>query len=245
MAKKRINVQVADKGFWFSFLFYVFFMMSVIPIFLVIIASLMTNHYSSMLIPIVFATILFFDFKSKNLFRLCRNLTVLNLTLWFLFGFFSLLQQIAQELPSFLTYIILVPYAIISSFMVFYLLSRADRDPKKVIKGGIAVSTMIALISAVNGAIISALKTMTEQAEQIIQSNSTTMLVEKVTPSFHNPHLAFLLVFILFNIPFVRYYWKMSKKRNLLWYYIIPVILYVLLTGLWIVFKEAVMKAFV
>ena len=222
-----------DKGPVFSFVFFFFFMMSALPIPLLFFLSLAANQLFGAALAVTFATILIADFRQRDLFRVCRDLAVLNLTLWLLLGFFSLIEGFATALPGILSYLLLAPYALISGFLVFYLLSRADKKPLRVLKGGVAVSTMIAVISAINGAIMHLMRLASQEAEQLIPSNGLVPMVVNTIPRFTNPHLSFLLVLALFNLPFIFYYLRKSSTRNGLWWYLVPIITYALFAGAW------------
>lgn len=231
--KKRIFAQVMDKGSGFSFVFFLFFMMSFLPIIMLFFASLYQKNLPGIALALVFGAVLVKDMKQRKLFELCRDMAVLNLTLWFLLGFFTLIQGLTTGLPGILAYLLLVPYALISGYLVFFLLSRADRNREKVLRGGLAVSTMMAIISAINGAIMHALRAVSTQVEQLVLTNGTTPMVAQAIPRFQDPHLSFLLVLVLFNIPFVVYYLAKGNKHRGLWWYLLPVGVYALLTGVW------------
>lgn len=238
LMNKRIFVQVMERGPWFSFVFFMFFMMSFLPIIMLFFASLYQKNLLGIVLALVLGAVLARNMKRRKLYEFCRDMALLNLTLWFLLGFFSLIEGIVATLPGILAYILLIPYALISGYLNFYLLSRANKKREKVLYAGIAVSTMIAIISAISGAIMHVLRVASEQSKQIISSNGNTPMITKIIPEFQNPHLSFILVLILFNIPFIVYYFKKGKTKpyRLLWY-LIPICAYILLVVLWNLFK--------
>lgn len=233
MMARRVFLQALEKGAGFSFVFFLFFMMTSIPIVLLLIGSLTKGNLPGLALALVFAAVIAKDLYRRRLFETCRDMAVLNLTLWFLLGFFSLVQGLNADLPSYLSYLLLAPYAILSGFLVHYLLSRAESDHRRVLLGGVIVSTMIAVISAINGAIISAMHDVTAQTQQLVDANGATAFLPDVVPSFSNPHLSFLLVLILFNIPFINRYVRKSDEKRGLWWYLLPLAVYAVLMLTW------------
>ncbi|MBD3209492.1 hypothetical protein GF367_03665 [Candidatus Woesearchaeota archaeon] len=234
MARKRKSVfgQAMDRGPGFSFVFFLFFMMSFLPLALLFVLSLFSYNLPGLALALVMGAVLVRDVRLRRLFSLCRDMAVLNMTLWFLLGFFSLMQTLFTAWSGALTYVLLAPYAVISGYLVYYLLSRSERDEKRVFRGGIAVSTMIAVISAINGAIGNAMNILRERVIDAAESGVVEGVAGALSPSTHNPHLAFLLVLVIFNIPFARQYLKKRHRRGLL-LYVIPLMAYALLAGIW------------
>lgn len=235
-AKKSIFTQVMDNGGLYSFFFFLFFMMSAVPIVLFFFFSLVSGNLPGIVLAMVFAAILVRDFLQKNLFHTVRDMTILNMTMWFLLGFFTFIQQLFAGLQSIFVYILLTPYAIISGYLVFYLLSKTSESKETIVKGAVAISTMMAVVSAVNGAILAAFRIMSETitSSQLAESTGIYAIVERFSWQGHNPHIAFLVLLLVFNIPFVSYYLKNTKKnRRALYWYAVPVLTYVLLQGAW------------
>ena len=230
--------QTLEKGSLFSFVFYLFFMMSFLPLILLFVISVIKGNLPGITLALLFGGILVRDIKLRNLHHLCRDMAVLNLTLWFLLGFFSLIIGFVQTLPGVFGYIFLAPYAIISGYFVFYLLKRSSKEPWDVLTGGVTVSTMIAVVSAINGAISSALAHL----PAYLAAHGIEVIFTFSMGSF-NQHVAFAGLLVLFNVPFVRYYWKQAKTKRGFLLYVIPVATYFLLSGLWALVKGGIINA--
>ncbi len=184
----------------------------------------------------LFVAILIRDFRQRNLFHMVRDMTILNMTMWFLLGFFTFIQQLFVHLQSIFVYILLAPYAIISGYLVFYLLSNTGENKETIVRGAVAISTMIAVVSAVNGAILTAFRIMSQTvaSSNLGELTGIYVLVERFSWQGHNPHLAFLILLVIFNIPFFTYYIRASKKPyTALYWYAVPILTYVLLQGAW------------
>ncbi|MBW2982793.1 hypothetical protein KY327_00655 [Candidatus Woesearchaeota archaeon] len=231
--RKSVFGKVMDKGAVFSFLFFLFLMMSALPILALLVVSLGRGNLPGIVLALVFAGILVKDVKVGDLFVLCRDLAVLNLTLWFLLGFFSVVQAFMEGASGFLTYALLAPYAIISGLLIFYFLHKADGDRRKVVLGGVAVSTMMAVISAINGAVLEAVRSLSEE----VAETTGVGVVTALNPLDYSPFLAFLLLLVVFNVPFVIYYLKGRRRRDL-WWYALPVGVYLVLFGVWSFLKD-------
>jgi len=240
--KESVFKQVMARGSLYSFLFFLFFMMSAIPIFLFFFVSLFSTNLPGIALALVFAAIIIRDFRQKNLFNTVRDITILNMTMWFLLGFFTFIQQLFASLQSIFVYVLLAPYAIVSGYLVFYLLSKTDEKQKTIIKGAVAVSTMIAVVSAINGAILAAFRSMSETLanSDIGELTGIYKIVERFSWEGHNPHIAFLVLLIVFNIPFVWSFVKRAKKndRAVLYWYLLPLAAYALLQGAWQIIKS-------
>lgn len=234
--KKGVFGRVLDKGAGFSFLFFLFLMMSALPILALFVVSLGRGNLPGIALALMFAGVLVKDVKVGDLFILCRDLAVLNLTLWFLLGFFSVVQAFMEGASGVLTYALLAPYAVISGLLVFFLLHKADGDRRRVLLGGVAVSTMMAAISAINGAVLEAVRSLSEEVAETTGAGVVTAL----NPSGYSPFLAFVLLLVVFNVPFVLYYLKGRRRRDL-WWYVLPVVTYAVLFGLWTLFQDALL----
>lgn len=233
VSSKSVFAQALERGGFFSFLFFLFFMMCVLPIFLLFVVALIRWHLWALLISLLLIGILVYDFRRRDLFVMSRDMVILNMTLWFLLGFFAFIRQLFVGAPVFLTYALLVPYALVSGGFVFYLLSKAQPfDHVRILRGGVAISVIIALISAVNGAIIDALVTFSEQVKQMPLVDQASAALPTISLEMFNPHVAFLLVLVIFNIPFLFFYWKGDRRKDL-WLYAVPVAVYVMLSLTW------------
>ena len=233
MARRSVFGKVMDKGAGFSFLFFLFFMMSTLPILALFVVSLARFNLPGIALALVFGGILVRDMLQEDLFVLCRDMAVLNLTLWFRLGVFNVFQQqFMTGASGLLAYVLLAPYAIISGLLVFYLLRKADGTRKRVLSGGVAVSTMIAVIMAVSGGILDALRTLSETVAETTGSG----WLSSVNPSAYHPFIGFLVLLVVFNAPFLHYYLK-GRRRWDLWWYALPVGIYFLLFGAWSILK--------
>ncbi|MBN1275784.1 hypothetical protein JXA12_05870 [Candidatus Woesearchaeota archaeon] len=246
MAEESVFRQAAAKGAVFSFVFYLFLMMSALPIIMLFFGSFVTWNPAGLILPLLFGAILARDIKTKNLFRTCRDMAVLNLTMWFLLGLFPLLQSFMAGASGMGFYLLLLPYGIISGYLVYYLLSRADgKRPRRVLWGGVAVSTMMAAISAINGAVTSAINELNERLVGLVATGGEagSPFISSFGSISLNPHLSFLIVLVLFNVPFIRYYWKRGKGKQLFLAYLIPIAVYLALTGIWFAVKDLLLGA--
>lgn len=226
-----------NKGPLFSFLWSFFFMMSVVPLFLFFLVSFIKGNLPGIVLALLFGAIIFEQGRQRQLFPLTKTIVLLNLTLWFLLGLFTLIETISSQLRGLFSYLLLTPYALISGFCIFYLFSHATDDQESVLKGAVSVSLMIAIISAINGAIVHALAFIKHHAFELSFPHSDLNL-----PSLKSIHLSFLLVFILFNFPFVKYYLSRGKRKALLLHYLFPLLTYTLLVILGNLFKQLLLR---
>ena len=238
MVKKNVFLQAMDNGPAYSFWFFAYFMMTTLPIVMLFFYSLFSNNLPGVALAMVFGAILVRQMKLKRLFALCRDMAILNLTLWFLLGFFTFVQSLSSS-SAFVTYLLLTPYALLSGYLTYFLLSRANHDSKEVLHAGVMISTMIAVVSAINGAILSAMMLMREHIASLqVEVGSVINFFSVQT---HNPHLAFLLVLVMFNVAFVRNYFRKSKFKKHLLFYLIPLGMYFFLQLIWQVFVSLVL----
>lgn len=241
---KSVFGQALDKGGWFSFVFYLFVMMSFLPLFLLFSISLIKTNLPGIALSLVFGAILARDIKHKNLFATCRDMAVLNLTLWFLLGFFSIITGFINALHGWAGYLFIIPYAIISGYFVFFLLKGSSKKPWDVLTGAVAVSTMIAIVSAINGAIMNAFTMLSARIAEL-ESEVGVAVISRFDIGSFNQHVAFLSILVFFNIPFVLYYWKKTKNKKGFLLYLIPLAVYVLMVIIWEVVKEGLLQAVV
>ena len=235
MTARKILTQVSGKGSLFNFLFFLFLMMAAVPILFLFFSSLFTMNLPGIVLALVLGAILVNDFKKKDLFILSRDIIILNTTLWFLLGLLSIVKQLFPTMPAFVTYLLLIPYAALSGFMAFTLLKKAEphNNRKRLLRAAVAISSIIAVVSAINGALLSTLELFTTT----LQDKVSISLLDTIVLSLHNPHIAFLIVLVLFNLPFLKHYLQGKNRRQLL-LYLFPVGVYLILTGLWAVFKH-------
>lgn len=242
MVVKSIFAQVMRRGELYSFVFFMFFIMSVVPLAVLFFTSVGSYNPAGIALVFVLGGILYHDFHNRRLFSLCRDMVLLNVTLWFLLGFFSFIQQFSRG-GGFLTYVFLIPYAVVSGFAVFYLFKGAERKKEVVLKGAVAVSSMIAVVSAINGALLDATRFLFDHL-QALEQKGVVQLLLRLNEHTHNPHIAFAVVFVLFNIPFVRFYLKGHRRGDLCLYFF-PVGVYVVLAGLWWFVRDLLLQSLV
>lgn len=232
MAAKSIFRQGMDKGAIFSFLFFLFFIMAAVPILVLFFISLRATNLPGIVLAMVLGGILVHDLRRRDLFVFCRDMIILNATLWFLLGLLSLVKQLFAGLPPYVTYLLLVPYAAISGLFVFTLLKQSEpkQDRERLLKAGVAISSIIAVVSAVNGAMLATLDLLVQKAGSVTPVGQG--LLQHLSLRLHNPHVAFVIVIVLFNISFLKHYLK-GKRRMGLFYYLFPLATYLVLIGLW------------
>ena len=214
MSKKSVFRQALEKGSMFSFVFFLFFMMSTLPLILLFVISLAKKNLPGIALSLVFRAILARDIKVKNLYGMCRDMAVLNLTLWFLLGFFSLIIGFLGSAQGVFGYVFLLPYAMISGYFVFYLLKKSSKHPWDVLMGAVTVSTMMAVVSAINGAIMSALTLLSERLAEL-ESEVGVSIISRFSMGSFNQHIAFIGILIFFNLPFILYYYNNAKQIKL------------------------------
>jgi hypothetical protein len=231
--------QALDKGGWFSFLFFAFLMTSAIPLLLLFLGVLATGKIVGLVVVALFGGLLARQVVRKDLFGLCREMAILNLTLWFLLGFITFFHKLVESTPWYIAYIGLAPYALISGYLVFYLFSSAAQDKSRILRGGVAVSTMMAFISAVNGVAINYLAIISERVAEA-GTGAASKVAGVVAQKMHDPSIGFAITLVFFNLPFLRHYLKGERRKDL-FLYLIPIFLYLTLTGAWYALKNVLL----
>ena len=108
-----------------------------------------------------------------------------------------------------------------------YLVFNSDNDMNRTVKAGALFSSFYALTLGINSVMVRLLDYI---GERIVQSLGGSVPETWKMSSLMNSFVAFVIAFILFNIPYLYYYLKSDEKSSkVLLYNIIPVALFLII----------------
>ncbi len=223
---------IKKKGPLFTILFLFLFSLCVIPLVVLFFVALSKALVVGTIVFLILIGMILFEIKTKHLYQLVLLIVILNLALWFILGLLSYVKDIFSWLPGVTAYLLMAPYALFSGYVVFYLLWKASsNNAKKTLYGGVIVSTMMAIIAAMTNLIIIIGRSVQSQIKTVenITGISTSGLSTLFGNTFYNPLVGFLILFVFFNVPFIRLYLTKNKRYYLLVLYLIPIVFFLVL----------------
>lgn len=218
---RRFHKNVKSKGPIFRMLFYFFFLMFFVPLLVFLGLAIYKGNIPWLIILLALLGVFTYEIRHNRLYQTCLLMIISNMLLWFVMGLMPFIQNILSWLPGIFTYILLIPYALISGGMTHVLLWKSTHDARKTLRGFVLISMMIALVAVTTDIVRGLATNITDNIEKVgsvapVLSN----LVEKLLQgSLYNPVIGFFLVLIMFNFGTVlRYVRERKSARGLILY---------------------------
>lgn len=225
---KQFHKKVKSKGMVFRLLFYFFFLMFFVPLLIFLGLAFYKGNIPWLIILLTLLGAFMYEIRHNRLYQTCLLMVISNMLLWFVMGLMPFIQNILSWLPGFFTYILLIPYALISGGMTHMLLWKSTYDARKTLRGFVLISMMIALVAVTTDIIRSLATNVSDNIEKVSTITPWLSIITEglLQGPLYNPVIGFFLILVMFNFgTILRYVHERKSARGLL-LYAVPIALF-------------------
>ncbi|MFT4343718.1 MAG: hypothetical protein ACMXYE_03135 [Candidatus Woesearchaeota archaeon] len=226
------NQFLSQKGTLFTVLFYILLVIFSLQLVAGIIISLIQLKFINLIFPLLFGGLIVNYIRKKNLYEILMTIFLLSPIGLLILREFPLLQSF-MTIGNVPFYVLISIHTLIVGLLIAFMFSKVSENFKKYLTTSIIFSSFIGLIFAINSMIGTILSQLSAQLSQLSAGSpmGATGLVSMFNSEIFNANIAFILAFIFFNIPYVIFYLKREDKNpKLFLLYLIPIILFILLS---------------
>jgi len=219
------------KGKLFRALFYIITIIFSLQLLAEIAGLLISLQFISVIFPIIFAWTMINYVRKRDLYKILMTIFLLSPT--------SMILLLALPLiKSFLSigntpfYVFIVIYTLILGLFMAYMFSKVSETFKRYLMSSIIFSSLLGLIFAITNVMGLIILRLTENYAHL---NGDTGVFGTILNLFNSeildPNIAFCIALVAFNIPYIIFYSKRKDKDpKLALLYIIPILIYILLS---------------
>jgi hypothetical protein len=182
--------------------------------------------------------LMFIALPSRSM-RRCIYLLFIPLVIFL--GLFGILQTFMEAMKGSSLFLAALLSLIIGASLN-YLIRKNSPDGYNFVSAGINYSYVLAVFNAVYVGVYYAVKTLQEAFSQLADSSAGAGLVSMFNFDIPNPYILFATIFICFNISFVWSHLKEGKGLNGLYYYFLPIFVFIIVSILIKMFTMVVLS---
>ncbi len=226
------NQFLSQKGTLFMVIFYILLVIFSLQLVAGIIISLIKSKFVNLIFPLLFGGSIIIYIKKRNLYGILMTIFLLSPIGLLILTVFPLLKSFTA-MGNVLFYALISISTFVVGLLIAYMFNKVSDNSKKYLTTGVIFSSLLGLIFATNSMIGTIISKLSAQLSQLSAGNplGTTGIVSLFSSEIFNANIAFVLAFISFNIPYVIFYFKREDKTlKLLLLYLIPVLVFILLS---------------
>jgi hypothetical protein len=226
------NDFLSQKGTLFMVLFYILLVVFSLQLIAGIVISLIQLKFLNLIFPLIFGGLTINYIRKRNLYGILMTIFLLSPIGLLILAVFPLLQSFIAigNVPF---YVLISIHTLIVGLLIAYMFSKVSENFKKYLTTGVIFSSILGLIFAINSMIGTILSKLSAQLSQLSAGSpmGASGLVSMFNSEIFNANIAFILAFIFFNIPYAIFYLKREDKNpKLFLLYLIPIIIFILLS---------------
>jgi len=219
-----------EKGKLFRILFYIITLIFSLQLLAEIAGSLISLNLIAAIFPILFAVTMINYVRKRDIYKILMTIFLLSPT--------SMIVLLALPfIKSFLSignipfYVFIAIYTLILGLFMAFMFSKVSETFKRYLMSSIIFSSLLALIFAIINLIGLIILKLLENITSLAASTNLGSILSVFNSETLDSNIAFCIAFVAFNIPYIIFYSRRKdKKPKLALLYIIPILIYILIS---------------